>query len=166
MRIARLGWPLGRPSCGPKPGERSWPGPSLSSPSSPRSSSSIPPPLRRLLPPTPAERPSRFYFVCAVLSRLSSSLPAAPLALSPFLLRRAKMVHGHSRAPISPRILRGGSTSTPLSCAWPLPLVLPLYSPRFFAPAVASQSPPHRGFSSRYSFLYARDRIVRSFNAP
>lgn len=30
MRIARLGWPLGRPSCGPKPGERSWPGLSLS----------------------------------------------------------------------------------------------------------------------------------------
>lgn len=34
----------------------------------------------------------------------SSSLPF-------FLFRRAKMVHGRSRALISPRILRGGSTS-------------------------------------------------------
>jgi len=81
-----------------------------------------------------------FCLCCAAL-RCSLSLSFS-LFLS--LFRRAKMVHGRSRAPISPRILRGGSTSTPLYPV-PLLLVLPLYSPRFFAPA-ASQS--RRGFSS------------------
>lgn len=106
-----------------------------------------------------------FCLCCAALRcSLSLSLPFSPLllSLSLFLPRRAKMVHGRSRTPISPRILRGESTSTPLYPAPPLP-VLPLYSPRFFAPA-ASQS--RRGFSSRYSFLYARDCIVHLFNAP
>lgn len=105
-----------------------------------------------------------FCLCCAAL-RCSLSLSlflAHSFSLFLSLLRRAKMVHGRSRAPISPRILRGGSTSTPLYPA-PLLLVLPLYSPRFFAPA-ALQS--RRGFSSRYSFLYARDCIVHLFNAP
>lgn len=114
---------------GPKPGERSWP-----ARRPPRSvllsfSPSVrllyfPPPLLPRLPPTLSRgRPSHFYFVCAAPRRDSLSLlfsPSAPAPPTVSLLRRAKMVHGRSRTPISPRILRGGSTSySPLSCASP-----------------------------------------------
>ena len=171
MRIARLGWLHGRPSW-VQTGWEKLVGPSL------RLSLSLSLSLLLLLlllllcsssllsssassSHSLARRPSHFYFVCATL-RCTALSPSFSLSLSFSFLRRAKMVHGRSRAPISPRILRGGSTSTPFFILRPLLLVLPLYSPRFFAPAV-SQS--RRGFSSRYSFLYARDCIVHLFNA-
>lgn len=159
MRIARLGWPLGRLSWGPNRVREVGRGPSLRL----SSSSSFPPPLLRLLLLLllPLSRGDHRVFIMSVLCTLRSFLFSLSLSS---LLRRAKMVHGRSRAPISPRILRAEDRPLLLypAPAPPLP-VLPLYSPRFFAPA-ASQS-PRRGFSSRYSFLYARDCIVRSFNA-
>lgn len=143
---------------GPKPGERSWPARlrlslsfSFCSSSSLSSSASSSHSLAR--------RPSHFYFVCAALrcslflSHFLALFFALPPPLSLSLLRRAKMVHGRSRTPISPRILRGGSTSTPL---YPAPLlpVLPLYSPRFFASAAFAGAP--RFFSAVFLSLCTR----------
>lgn len=132
MRIARLGWPLGRLSCWGLNRVRE-----VGRPVSPSlivflfSSSAS-----SFLPPTLVGRPSRFYFVCAPRVALSLSLSHSLfLGLSLLsLFRRAKMVHGRSRAPISPRILRAEDRPLLLYIPAPLP-VLPLYSPRFFAPA-------------------------------
>lgn len=133
MRIARLGWPLGRLSCWGLNRVRE-----VGRPVSPSlivflfSSSAS-----SFLPPTLVGRPSRFYFVCAPRVALSLFLPlilSSSVSLSLSLFRRAKMVHGRSRAPISPRILRAEDRPLLLYIPAPLP-VLPLYSPRFFAPA-------------------------------
>lgn len=117
---------------GPKPGERSW---------SARLSVShrLPLFLLRFFVSSSHSRRATIAFLfclcsarCALSLSLSHSLFLGLSLLS--LFRRAKMVHGRSRAPISPRILRAEDRPLLLYIPAPLP-VLPLYSPRFFAPA-------------------------------
>lgn len=127
------------------------------------SSSSASPPL----PPTLGGTAIAFLFCLCCALLLLLLLLSRPLCLPPSsfiypsisLLRRTKMVHGRSRAPISPRILRGGSTSTPLyparSPGWPLLPVLPLYSPRFFA-SPTGESPASRFFFAVFLSLCTR----------
>lgn len=163
MRIARLGWPLGRLSWGPnrvrEVGRSVSPSPFIFLLSSSASSS---------LPPTLAERPSRFYFVCAprvALSRspppLFLSLPLTSLSLS---LSLSQGENGSWPFPSADFAANPARRRIDLY-SFILRLHLLSRSCRFIRHASSIRSLRSRGFSSRYSFLYARDCIVRSFNA-
>lgn len=163
MRIARLGWPLGRLSCWGLNRVRE-----VGRPVSPSlivflfSSSAS-----SFLPPTLVGRPSRFYFVCAprALRSLSFSLSfSLPRSLSPLSLSQGE--NGSwpfPSADFAANPARGGSTSTPLyPCTSPGPAAL-------FATLLRSGPLRSRRvavFLRGIPFLYARDCIVRSFNAP
>lgn len=165
MRIARLGWPLGRLSCwGPNRVREV--GRSVS-PSlivflfSSSASSFLPPTLQG----------DHRVFILSVLRALRSLshslLPDLSLLLVPLSLSQGE--NGSwpfPSADFAANPARGGSTSTPL---YPYtPASLPVL-PALFATLLRSGPLRSRRvavFLRGIPFLYARDCIVRSFNAP
>lgn len=152
---------------GPKPGERSWPVPSLSlfiffSSSSTWSPLPHLPPL--LLPCTVEEaHPWHFYFVCAMLVVLSLSLSLLfSFSLPSCVFRRTKMVHGRSSsadfaADPTRRIDLYSFIFQPVSLAGPIAFIR--HASSFRSPSqVASWF-----FFAVFAVFYTRDCIVRSF---